>query len=59
MPMMMIMFSCLVEESHELVHTGNYYKNLIIRKPVFEVSDPSDTNQTVQPQKMARGLELD
>ena len=27
-----------------------------MRKPVFEVSDQSETNRAAQPQKMARGL---
>ena len=29
-----------------------------MRKPVFGVSDKSNTNQAVQPQKMARGLKF-
>ena len=29
-----------------------------MRKPVFGVSDQSDTNWAVQPQKMARGLKF-
>ena len=29
-----------------------------MRKPVFGVPTRSDTNQTVQPQKMARGLKF-
>ena len=29
-----------------------------MRKPVLRVSDKSDTNQAVQPQKMARGLKF-
>ena len=29
-----------------------------MRKPVLGVSDKSDTNQAVQPQKMARGLKF-
>ena len=29
-----------------------------MRKPVFGVSDQSDTNRAVQPQKMARGLKF-
>ena len=28
------------------------------RKPVFGVSDQVDTNQAVQPQKIARGLKI-
>ena len=32
--------------------------SLVVRKPVFGVSDRSDTNQAVQSQKMARGLKF-
>ena len=32
--------------------------SLVLRKPVFGVSDQSDTNRAVQPQKMARGLKF-
>ena len=32
------------------------YLSLVVRKPVFGVSDQSDTNRAVQPQKMAKGL---
>ena len=38
-------------------HNANtpMYLSLVVRKPVFEVSDQSDTNRVVQPQKMASG----
>ena len=32
--------------------------SLVLRKPVFRVSDQVDTNQAVQSQKMVRGLEF-
>ena len=32
--------------------------SLVLRKPVFRVTDRSDTNRSVQPQKMARGLKF-
>ena len=38
--------------------TTKYYMSLVVRKPVFRVSDQVDTNRAVQPQKIARGLKL-
>ena len=32
--------------------------SLVVRKPVFGVSDQVDTKQAVQPHKMARGLKF-
>ena len=32
--------------------------SLVVRKPVFGVSDQANTNQAVQPHKMARGLKF-
>ena len=34
------------------------HMSLVVRKPVFEVSDRSDTNWAVQLLKMARGLKF-
>ena len=34
------------------------YMSLVVRKPVFGVSTWSDTNWAVQPQKMAKRLEI-
>ena len=40
-------------DDHQLQHLS-----LVVRKPVFGVSTRSDTNQAVQPHKMARGLKF-
>ena len=32
--------------------------SLVVRKPVFGVSDQADINWTVQPQKMSRGMKF-
>ena len=45
-----IVLACLRQKKYDL--------SLISRKPVFGVPARSNTNQTVQPQKMARGLKF-
>ena len=41
------------------VYFPMFYTNIfVVRKPVFGISDRSDTNRAVQPQKMARGLKF-
>ena len=34
------------------------HMSLVVRKPVFGVSDQSDTNQAVQPQRKAKALKF-
>ena len=44
--------------SHGRAYIQSQQVSLVPRKPVFGVSDSSDTNRAVQPQKMARVLKF-
>ena len=48
----------LLNIAHLIDRDSSFIKVLVARKPVFRVSDQSDTIRDVQPQKMARGLKL-
>ena len=48
----------LLEQSESGLHCLLRHMSLVMRKPTFWFPTWSDTNQTVQPQKMARGLKF-
>ena len=45
---------CFFDHLCCMLKENNYKMSCVARKPVFQVSDQSDTHQAVQPQKMAR-----
>ena len=47
-----------LQEDIIIAVTSHYHLSLVVRKPVFRVSDRSDSNRAVQLQKMARGLKF-
>ena len=55
-------YFCIFKETVAVLYGNTYYEtpcmSRVVRKPTFWFPTWSDTNQAVQPQKMARGLKF-